>query len=55
MRTTPKLVVNGTNFNLKNTELYFDPPLMEFTDFTKQVRRDKGGVPVSAAGLLKRS
>lgn len=38
MKTTPRLVVNGTNFNLKNTELYFDPPLQEGTTIQKQVR-----------------
>lgn len=37
MKTTPKLIVNGTNFNVKNTELYFDPPLEEGTDIQKQV------------------
>lgn len=37
MQTTPRLIVNGTNFNLKNTELYFDPPLQEGTAFSKQV------------------
>lgn len=39
MKTTPRLVVNGTNFNIKNTELYFDPPLQEGTAISKQVRR----------------
>ena len=39
MKTTPRLVVNGTNFNLKNTELYFDPPLQEGTVIQKQVGR----------------
>lgn len=38
MKTTPRLIVNGTNFNLKNTELYFDPPLQEGTVIQKQVR-----------------
>lgn len=37
MKTTPRLVVNGTNFNLKNTELYFDPPLQEGTTIQKQI------------------
>lgn len=38
MKTTPRLVVNGTNFNTKSTELYFDPPLQEGTVIQKQVR-----------------
>eukprot|EP00903_Cladosiphon_okamuranus_P014061 g13069.t1 len=37
MKTTPRLVVNGTNFNTKNTELYFDPPLQEGTVIQKQI------------------
>lgn len=44
MKTTPRLVVNGTNFNTKNTELYFDPPLEEGTVIQKQVgaRKNEG-------------
>ena len=38
MKTTPRLIINGTNFNLKSTELYFDPPLQEGTTIQKQVR-----------------
>lgn len=41
MKTTPKLVVNGTNFNVKNTELYFDPPLEEGVQIQKQVEQEK--------------
>ena len=37
MTTTPKLIVSGTNFNLKNTALFFDPPLNEGTVIQKQV------------------
>lgn len=37
MKTTPKLIVNGTNFNVKSTELYYDPPLQEGTKIQKQV------------------
>ncbi|CAM9563075.1 unnamed protein product, partial [Hapterophycus canaliculatus] len=37
MATTPRLVLNGTNFNLKNTELFFDPPLQEGTAIQKQI------------------
>ncbi|CBN78994.1 peptidase S1 and S6, chymotrypsin/Hap [Ectocarpus siliculosus] len=37
MQTTPKLIVNGTNFNTKITELYFDPPLQEGVVIQKKV------------------
>ncbi|CAN0190438.1 unnamed protein product, partial [Ectocarpus fasciculatus] len=37
METTPKLIVNGTNFNTKITELYFDPPLQEGVVIQKKV------------------
>lgn len=37
MKTTPRLVLNGTNFNVKNTALFFDPPLQEGTVIQKQV------------------
>eukprot|EP00752_Nemacystus_decipiens_P008845 g7893.t1 len=37
MKTTPRLVINGTNFNLKSTELFFDPPLQEGTAIQKQL------------------
>ncbi|CAM9721966.1 unnamed protein product [Ascophyllum nodosum] len=37
MTTTPKLIVNGTNFNLENTALFFDPPLNEGTVIQKQI------------------
>lgn len=44
MKTTPRLIINGTNFNLKSTELFFDPPLQEGTTIQKQVRgRSEGG------------
>jgi len=37
MKTTPKLAINGTNFNIKDTQLFFDPPLKEETVIQKQV------------------
>lgn len=37
MKTTPRLVVNGTNFNLKETALFFDPPLNEGTVIQKKI------------------
>lgn len=43
MKTTPRLILNGTNFNLKNTELYFDPPLQEGTVIQKLVGNEEWG------------
>ncbi len=38
MKTTPRVVVNGTNFNVKDTQLFFDPPLQEGVVIQKSVR-----------------
>ncbi|CAM9929044.1 unnamed protein product, partial [Phaeothamnion confervicola] len=40
LKATPRLALNGTNFNVKRTELYFDPPLVEGQQFTMQVLND---------------
>jgi hypothetical protein len=37
LSTPPLLLVNGTNFNVKHTSLFFDPPLAAGEDFTMQV------------------
>lgn len=39
MKTTPRLVIEGSNFNITNTELVFDPPLNASSpDLHRQVR-----------------
>ncbi|KAG5177614.1 peptidase S1 and S6, chymotrypsin/Hap [Tribonema minus] len=35
--TPPNLIVNGTNFNIKHTALFFDPPLQDGVDISTQV------------------
>ena len=38
LTTSPRLKINGTNFNEKSTALYFSPPLREGTDVSIFVR-----------------
>eukprot|EP00752_Nemacystus_decipiens_P008235 g7364.t1 len=47
MKTTPRLVLNGTNFNTHETKLYFDPPLQGVPGFQDKV------VSSTQIGLVK--
>ena len=38
MTRTPRILINGTNFNVNDTKLFFDPPLQEGVTIQKQVR-----------------
>ena len=37
LKTSPFLKINGTNFNVKETHLFFNPPLTEGVDISIKV------------------
>ncbi|CAN0413326.1 unnamed protein product, partial [Hapterophycus canaliculatus] len=36
LTVSPRVMINGTNFDLKSTALYFSPPLVDGTDVAVQ-------------------